>query len=137
MAWRFYNCNINNKSAQVLIDDRFYKKEPVNELPLLSWVGVYCRLLSGESFNDPKETEILDEIEDNLFRLCSDYGNGYAVYTHRIVTYGIREYYIYHGDKAELDRAFSAIRSLYPEYKIETETTLDDKWNEYKKYIGE
>lgn len=135
MAWITYTCNINSKLAQVLIDDRFHMQAPITELPFLSWIGVYRQMTSGGSFNDPKETAILDEIEDNLVRLCEDYGNGWAVYTHRIETSGIREYFIYHGDKAELNKAFSALMSVYPAYKIETETTRDDKWNEYRKYL--
>jgi hypothetical protein len=89
----------------------------------------------GQGFHNPKETPKLDEIEDNLIKLCGRYGNGWAVYTHRIGITGIREYYIYHGEEAELHRAVKALISLYPSYKIEAETLQDEGWNEYKKYL--
>lgn len=135
MAWGTYTCKLNNKLAQVLIDSGFEKKAPVKELPLLFWVGVYCQIPPGQRFNNPEETLKLDEIEDNLIKLCGHFGNGWAVYTHRIRIYGIREYYIYHGEEAELHKAVEALLSLYPSYKIETETIQDAEWNEYKKYL--
>jgi hypothetical protein len=42
MTWRHYLCELLDKPASVLIDDRFVDQLPLNELPRLSWFGVYC-----------------------------------------------------------------------------------------------
>lgn len=136
MAWITYTCNINSKLAQVLIENSFENQIPIKELPFLVCIGVYCKMPSGNSFHNPAETEKLDEIEDNLFKFCSNYGNGQALYTHRIGTSGIREYFIYRGEKAEINKAVASLKSTYPTYKIETDTMNDDDWNEYRKYLG-
>lgn len=122
MAWGTYTSKINDKLAQVLINSSYENKAPVKELLLLFWVGVYCQMPSNQDFHNLKETQKLDEIEDNLIKLCGRYGNGWAVYTHRIGTAGIREYYIYNGEYAELHKTIDALKSIYPAYKIEAET---------------
>jgi hypothetical protein len=134
MSWVTYTCKINNRPAQILIDSGFDNEAPIIELPLLFWVGVYCQMPPGQRFHNPEETQKLDEIEDNLLKLCGRYGNGWVVFTHRIGTSGIREYYIYHGHQADLNKAVEVLKSQYPSYKIEAETYQDAEWNEYKKY---
>lgn len=134
-GWGTYTCKINGKLAQVLIDLGYKNRAPLKELPLLLWVGVYCQMPSGQGFHNPNETSKLDEIEDNLIKFCGRYGNGWAAYTHRIGTTGIREYFIYHGEQAEPNKALENLVSLYPTYRIETETIQDIEWNEYRKYL--
>ena len=56
------------------------------------------------------------------------------VYVLRIATAGIREYYLYHSDMAEIKKAFDALKSAHPSYRIEVVTKNDPDWNEYKKY---
>jgi hypothetical protein len=134
MAWTHYECSISGKPALILVDQSFSSKGPIKELPQLSWFGVYCLNSSGASSWDPDETETLNRIEDDLIKLCGAFGRGWVVYVLRIATPGIREYYLYHSDLAELEKAFRSLMSIYPDYRIEFETTTDSAWEQYAMY---
>ena len=136
MAWKQYQCEISGKAALVLVDDRFAQDSPVKGLPLLSWVGIYCNRPPGGAFWDPEETVDLNRMEDELVKLSDAFGYGWAVYLLRIATPGVREYFIYHADQAELSKAFSALKATYPNYRVEFETTTDMAWEQYGRYVS-
>ena len=56
----------------------------------------------GEHFWHPDEGPQLDSVEDDLIKLCDRHGNGWAAYVHRLDTPGLREYYVYFGDGADM-----------------------------------
>ena len=136
MTWRTYLCEISDKSALVLIEDRFADQFPVDELPLLSWFGVYCNKPTEGAFWNPDETNLLDRLENDLLKLSEQFGHGWAVYVFRLATTGIREYYLYHTDAAEMRRALEELRRLYPNYRIDFDTTDDAKWEQYRRYVS-
>jgi hypothetical protein len=119
----------------VPIDDRFHGSLPVRELPRLAWFGVYCRQDPGGGFWHPGETESLDTIEQDLIRLCEQFGRGWAVYVMRIDTRGIREYYLYCGARAALAQALPSLRAAHPDYRIEFEETTDAEWSRYRTFL--
>ncbi len=57
------------------------------------------------------------------------------MYVLRISTAGIHEYYLYHSDKAELDKIFLALYANYPKYRIEFVKINASEWKVYKKYL--
>jgi hypothetical protein len=136
MAWTHYSCEISGKPASVLIDERFAPQFPIRELPRLSWFGVYCNQPTGRAFWNPEETDDLDRIETDLIKLSETFGHGWAVYVLRVATHGVREYYVYHADQAELSKVFSALKARYPNYRIEFETIDDLAWAQYGKYVS-
>jgi hypothetical protein len=136
MGWKHYICEISGKPAFVLIDERFANQSPIKELPRLSWFGVYCNLPTGEAFWNPEEADTLDRIENDLIRLSETFGHGWVAYVLRIATTGIREYYLYHADQAELSKAFTALKAIYGNYQIEFETTNDIAWEQYGRYVS-
>jgi len=121
--------------ASVLIDDRFRETAPVAELPWLAWFGVYCRLDPGGGFWHPDETEVLDLIESELIGLCETFGRGWVVYSMRIDTPGIREYYLYRGEHAALENALPSLQKAHPEYRIEFDEKYDSDWERYTTYL--
>jgi hypothetical protein len=135
MAWRHYTCEISGKPASVLIDERFAHQYPVKELPKLSWFGVYCNQPTGGAFWNPEEADALDLIENNLIKLSETFGHGWAVYVLRIATPGIREYYLYHAEQADLGKAFSSLKAIHPNYRREFKTTNDEGWEQYGRYV--
>jgi Family of unknown function (DUF695) len=135
MAWLHRTTEIQNRSAQVLIDDRFQDSAPMRELPRLIWVGVYCRNEPGASFWHPDETAALDAVEDDLIRQCEQFGGGWAVYVMRIDTRGIREHYFYAGDAADLPAAVTALQAAHPEYRIEVDQKVDPEWDRYQTFL--
>lgn len=136
MAWRHYTCEISGKPASVLVDGQFFHQLPVKELPRLSWFGVYCNRPTGGALWAPEETEVLDQVENDLIKLAETFGRGWAVYVLRIATPGIREYYLYHADLAELGKACSALKALYPRYRIKFEESNDVAWEQYQRYVS-
>ena len=136
MAWKLYTCDISGKSAQVLVDRGYEKKAPIIELSHLSWFGIYCNEAPGNSFWNPIETEALNEIEDDFLKICEAFGHGRVVYVLRIATAGIRAYYIYHSDKAEIIQVFESLKAVHPTYRIEMDTMDDPEWNGYRKYVS-
>jgi hypothetical protein len=136
MTWKTYTCQVSNRPAMVLVDDRFANQAPLSQLPYLSWFGVYCSPPIGNGLWNPAESDCLDEIEDDLIKLCGAFGHGWVVYVLRIATPGIREYYLYQSGAAELDKAFLALKANHHEYRIEIDRLNDPDWRQYKKYVS-
>jgi hypothetical protein len=135
MTWKNGSASIDGRAALVLIDDRFGAAAPVKELHHLVWVGVWCALPPGEHYWAPEETPVLDRIEDNLLKIVSDVGRGWAVYVMRICTRGIREYYFYVGEQVDLHRLATLVSASYPPYRIETSSKEDPGWAWYLKHL--
>ncbi len=131
MAWSHRITEIQDRPAQILIDDQFRAAAPVGELPRVAWFGVYCRRDPGSSFWHPEESQSLDAVEDSLIGLCGEHGRGFAVYVMRIATPGIREYYIYVGAAADLSQVLPILQGAYPDYRIEFEEATDPAWERY------
>lgn len=134
MPWSYRTTEIESRPAGVLLDDRFRTSLPVRELPRLAWFAVYCRHDPGSGFWDPGETESLDAIEQDLVRLCDQFGRGWAVYVMRIDTRGIRECYFYCGGNAKLDQALPSLQAAHPDYRIDFEEAVDDEWSRYRTF---
>jgi hypothetical protein len=137
MSWQHRLLEIEGRPAQVLIDDRFASVAPLASLVNLAWFGIFCRDDPGNAFWAIGETEQLDAIEDDLIRLCDKFGDGWAAYLRRVDTSGIREYYIYWGETANMAKVLSAIKSLYPSYRIEYDNTSDPGWRHYQSWVNE
>lgn len=135
MTWTVHTREIEGKPAQVLIDDNFADQAPVADLVNLSGFSLYCRQEPINSLWHPDEGDALDVIEERLINLCEKFSHGGSLYVMRVATYGVREYYIYHSNKAELYKSYAALRELHPEYRLEFATILDPQWTEYLKYL--
>ena len=135
MSWKHYTCEISGRRALVLVDDRFAQQSPIKQMPRLSWVGVYCNQPTGGAFWNPDETELLDRLEDDLIKLSEKFGRGWIVYLLRIATSGVREYYLYHDDQAGVSDTLKNLRTLYPNYRIDFETTNDETWEQYCRFV--
>lgn len=135
MPWLQRTTEIEKRPAGVLIDDRFRGSLPVRELPRLAWFGVHCRRDPGSSFWHPDETAALDAIEQDLIRLCEQFGRGWAVYVMRIDTRGIREYYLYCGGSAALAHVLPSLHAAHSDYRIEFEETADAEWSRYRAFL--
>ena len=79
----------------------------------------------------------MDAIESDLIRLCGAFGNGWAVYVRRLATPGLREYYVYFGDHAELHKVVPSLQALHVGYRFEFESRSDPEWSHYKSWIKE
>ena len=136
MAWRHYVCEVKGRTASVLIDQRFQNQFPVKSLPQIFWVAVYCDSRSKGEASTSEELQTLDAIESDLIKLGQSFGHGWMVHILQIRTMGIREYYFYCGEHAETEKVASALRSLHPTYRIETELREDPNWVEYNSYLS-
>src|SRR6266542_3208541 len=125
MVWTHYQFQIEGKPAGALLDTQFATRPPTDQLPNLAWFGVYCRQSPGAAFWDLEEQPTLDAIEDDLIRLCGGFGNGRAVYLRRLDTHGLREYYIYYGGNAELQKVLPSLKALHIGCRIEFESRVD------------
>lgn len=135
MAWRQYICELDGKLASVLVDQRFENEFPLKELSKLFWVAVYFNFPSDESFWHPDEASALEDIENNLIKLAQSFGSGWIVYLIRIDTKGVREYFFYYGENADIDKTATLLKSLHPAYRIESDAKEDAEWDEYRKYL--
>ena len=135
MPWSQRIIQLEGRPAQVLIDDRFSSLAPVAELPRLARFGVFCRRDSGGGFWDPVETSSLDALEEDLIRLCGQFGRGCAAYVMRIDTRGLREYFVYSGGAAALAEVRSVLRGAHPDYRIDYEETTDADWDRYTTFL--
>lgn len=136
MTWSQRIQEVDERQANVLIDDRFSSQAPIEALPRLAWFGVYARLDPGDAFWHPDETETLDSIESDLIDLCETFGRGWVVYVLRIDTRGIREYYFYNGKDATLENVLPSLQEAHPNYKIEFDEKYDADWETYFRFLA-
>ncbi|MFN0018044.1 MAG: DUF695 domain-containing protein [Pirellulaceae bacterium] len=137
MPWTHYQFEIHGRPVGVLLDTQFASQPQREQLPNVAWFGVFCRLPPSGAFWDPKEQEHLDAIESDLIGLCGSFGNGWAIYVRRVDTPGLREYYVYFGGIAELEKVLPGLKSLHADYRIEFESRPDPEWEQYESWIKE
>lgn len=131
MTWQLFDTQLDGKPTQVLLDDRFVGAAPADALPNLASFAVWCQRDPGDMYWHPDESMALDALESDLIGLADRFGNGWVVYVRRLVTSGYREYYIYFGGDAELDKVLPSLQDAHPGYRIEFETTADPDWAQY------
>ena len=137
MTWQHYLTEIDGRLASVILDDRFKQDALAAQLPQLAWFGLLTRLDPGSSIWHPDEGPALEEVENNLLKLCGEYGHGWAVYLRCLDTRGVREFYFCTGGTWELSEVAPKLRALHPDYVIEFDTTSDPSWKHYKAWLGE
>lgn len=138
MTWKFFEVRVGEKKSQVLLDDRFTSGErPMEALPNIGWFGVWCKEDPKGAYWAPQEADALDALEEDLIKLAEQFGNGWAVYLRRHASPGLREYYFYFGDGAELGKVAVALVTKHPGYRIEFETKADPKWTGYASWLKE
>jgi len=134
MTWKTFTTETDGKPAIVVMDVNYIKDQPSEQLPKIAWFGVYFNQPPDDGIWAENETEILENIEGDLLKLCEKYSYGWALYLLSISTPGIREYYIYFGGNAELNKVLNELKVLYKDYKFEFDTTDDANWGIYKKW---
>lgn len=137
MPWIHYQCEVQSKAASVLLDTQFAEAPPIDKLPHVAWFGVYLQQPHGKRWWQRSERPTLETIEHDLIRLCGAFGNGWAVYVRRVETLGLREYYVYFGGNAELQKVLPALQSLHGTYRIEFESRSDPEWSHYNSWLKE
>jgi hypothetical protein len=135
MTWKFFEAKADGQRAQILIDPRFSGNMPTAQLPNVAWFGVWCREDPGGAYWSPQEAPSLDAIEQDLLGLCEKHGNGWAVYVRRYATPGVREYYFYFGEGADLSKVAVNLVDQHPGYRIEYETEEDPDWSNYQRWM--
>lgn len=137
MAWSHYQFEAQGKPASGLLDTKFVEQPPSDQLPNIAWFGVYSKQSPGGSWWRRSEQPKLDAIEADLIRLCGAFGNGWAVYVRRLETPGLREYYVYFGGNAELQKVVPSLQPLHVGYRFEFESRCDPTWSHYKSWLKE
>ncbi len=137
MAWQLFDTTLMGETFQILQDDRFAGNLPGEELPTLSWFGIWCRMDTDGSFWNHAETDALAQIEEDLLRLASEFGNGWVVYVRRAISAGKYEYYFYSGGDARLRDALKPLQDLHPGYRIEHDSQPDPEWSLYTTWLKE
>jgi hypothetical protein len=135
MVWTVHTREVEGRPAQVLIDDQFAAQAPVKDLIRLSGFSLYCKQEPINSLWHPDEGAALDLIEEHLIDLCEKHSHGWCLYVLRLATFGVREYFMYHSDEAELSQAYAGLRELHPDYRIEFATISDPDWKQYLSYV--
>lgn len=135
MAWKVYTRDVEGNQAQILVDDSFDWTAPVPNLTNLTVISIFCRQQPETTLWHPDEAEALDNLEERLINFAEDNGHGWAVYVLRMASYGVREYYFYHSEQAELGKAFERMKNMHPDYRIEMTTTPDPDWKHYRNFV--
>jgi hypothetical protein len=133
--WKQIETKIGDKQALITIDSSFLSKAPILELPKLLWIGIYCQMPPQGGYWHPDETVELNKVEDDLLRTALILAHGWAVYTMRVATPGLREYYFYFSDNSNIIMLGNTLNRLHPTYKIEHETILDEKWEKFGEWM--
>lgn len=137
MTWQIFELKQDGKPLQLMLDDRFQADLPGGELPALTRLSVWCAQPPGDYFWNPKESEAIDQIEDDLLRLADEFGEGWVVYVHRRAQPGRLDYCFYSGGSAALDKLAPALVAAHPGYRFEAETSADPAWAQYAGWFAE
>lgn len=135
VTWKFFEIRDGDKKAQVLLDHRFAGEPPSEALPNIGWFGVWCKEDPKGAYWSPHEAPLLDALEEDLIKLAEQFGNGWAVYLRRYATPGLREYYFYFGEGAELGKVAVNLLQKHPGYRIEFERRPDPSWSGYASWL--
>ena len=71
-----------------------------------------------------------------MIKLCERHGIGWAAYVQRLDTPGLREYYMYFGEGAAMDKVLPELKAAHPSYRLEFERIDDLKWAQYRKWLS-
>ena len=137
MPWSQHVTRLDERPVLILIDEGYWSRAPIPELPRLAWFAVYTRHDPGGAFWHPDETGSLNAVENDLIQLCGLFGRGWAVYVLRIASRGIREYFVYCGDKSELASVLPSLRAAHPQYRIEYDEMMDEEWKRYTSCLAD
>ena len=137
MTWKFFEVRLGDKKSQVLLDDRFASEPPTESLPNIGWFGVWCKEDPRGAYWAPQEASALDALEQDLIALAEQFGKGWAVYLRRHASPGLREYFFYFGEGADLGKVAVALTTKHAGYRIEYETRPDPKWSGYTSWLKE
>ncbi len=136
MAWRRKAARVAGRRAELLIDLRFRDEAPVPNLPVLHWVGVWCRSpVNRERFIPAGEQQIFLKLERKTIEIARRLSQGWAVYVMRLVSEGHVDCLFYARDAATLDGLAAEVKQSFPEYRIEQDCRPDAGWAEYFKYL--
>ena len=137
MVWRQSNIQLQDRAAHALVDDRFASDPPTQQLPWLTWVGVWFRYETPEGrYISGEEEADFGIFEKRLIELADSLAQGWAVYCLRLLSRGIVEFYFYTRDESTLASLVDRFKLQYPEYRVEKDTFPDTEWVEYKKYLS-
>ena len=135
MTWKFFETRDGDGKAQVLLDHRFDEAPPTEALPNLAWFGVWCNGAPLGAYWSPTEAPVLDALEADLIRLAEQHGNGWAVYLRRYATPGLREYYFYFGEDADMRAVAVELVDKHLGYRIEFDARPDPTWSGYASWL--
>jgi hypothetical protein len=133
--WNVYYCEVSGRPAQVIVNTHYPEEPPFEQLPFPLWFAIYCNKPPGPAFWDPDETELLDEIEDDLLATVASWKQGCVFYSLRIATPGLREYYIYAKDADGLQSIIDEIRAQNPTYRLDGDAMRDESWERYRTFF--
>ena len=137
MTWHQSNIQLQDREAHALVDDKFSKSPPKEELPCLNWFGVWFIGPTPANRHVPQaEEEAFAVFERKLIDLAGSHAKGWAVYCIRLLSQGMVEFYMYTRDASTLMGVVSDFKRQFPQYRIEHDTKSDPEWSEYEKYLA-
>jgi Family of unknown function (DUF695) len=136
MTWQLFETHINGIPSQVLLDDRFSKETPTDDLPRLARLSVGSQQTPEGGDWPPEESSALDALENDLIAFADQFGYGWAVYVRRVDSPGLREYDFYFGGDADLSKVVPSLTELHPDYRIQWESTSDLGWQHYAAWLA-
>ena len=123
------------RRAELLLDERCLGQAPVRELPVLHWIGVWCRTpVKRDRFIPAEEEATMLRLERELMEIARRVSNGWAVHVMRIVSEGLVEYYFYARAAETLGGVAAELQRSFPEYRIEQDAKPDAEWEEYRRH---
>lgn len=138
MTWQIFETRqANGQPLQLMLEDRFRKDVPGEELPNLTCVRAFCRQQPDDYYWHPDESHEIEEVEDDVLARADELGDGWVVYVHRRAVPGRLDYYFYSGGTAALDRLLAELQAAHPERRFELETTADPRWEQYGQWFAE
>lgn len=132
--WNFYFCRVDGKSASIFVNVGARENAPIVSLPNLSYVRLYMRHSQNDGLSSREEFKTLCIIEDRINQLISEYPDQIKL-VGRNTSGGYRDFYFYSAEKFNIKSFATKVMIYFPNYKYESGTHPDPKWNTYFNFL--
>jgi hypothetical protein len=127
--WDFYFARVNDAVSSIFVDLGLRPDAPNEKRPWLLWVWVEMRSPRPDGLSSAEEAAKLYEIEESLNSMVPPACGAQLV--GRITGSNRREFYFYGEEPGELDAAIGRAMAPFPEYQVQSGSTLQPDWEQY------
>ncbi len=124
--WDFYNVEMDDKSASVMLDLALAPLAPLAGKPRLLWIRVSLLQPDKDGLVQKQELDRLVELEQDIVARINQ--NLEGVLAGKVTATGIRDFYFYCSSTGDFDSTFAEIKKHNQDYEFAGAANSDPEW---------